>query len=154
MHTTLTFYSIMKIIITIVVAVLAFAAVAVAQPRALGVRAGYGAELSYQHTLGGANFGELDLGWGVESFTAALAYDFVIPTGTPLNFYVGPQVSTYLYNLDDGLGFGLGAGAQLGLEYMFSFPLQLSLDWRPTFQFIPGTAFGWHSIALGIRYKF
>ena len=144
----------MKRIFAILAALLVFAAVAVAQPRAIGVRAGYGAELSYQHTLGGANFAELDLGWGVDSFTAALAYDFLIPTGSIVNFYVGPQATAYLISGEDHLHFGLGAGAQLGLEFEFSIPLQLSLDWRPTFLFIPETAFGWHSIALGIRYRF
>ena len=144
----------MKKILTVLAAVLMIGIAAQAQPRAIGVRAGYGAELSYQHTLGGANFAELDLGWGVSNFCAALAYDFLIGTGTPVNFYVGPQATAYLANGDNNMIFGLGAGAQLGLEYNFNFPLQLSLDWRPTFFFIPGTAFGWNSIALGIRYNF
>ena len=144
----------MKRIFAIFAALLVFAAVAVAQPRALGVRAGYGAELSYQHTLGGANFAELDLGWWAHGFTAALAYDFLIPTGSIVNFYVGPQVTAGFTAGEDHLHFGLGAGAQLGLEFEFSIPLQLSLDWRPTFMFIPETAFGWNSIALGIRYRF
>ncbi len=51
--------------------------------------------------------------------------------------------------------FVLGVGAQLGLEYIFpSFPLQLSLDWKPLFTLVPGTGFGWQSFGLGIRYAF
>ena len=46
----------MKKMLILVAALLGFAVVATAQPRALGVRAGYGAELSYQHTLGSENF--------------------------------------------------------------------------------------------------
>ena len=141
----------MKKLILVVAAVLGLAVVAAAQPRAIGVRAGYGAELSYQHTLGGNNFGEIDLGWNSGAFSAGLAYDFSIAPVGPLNFYAGPQVQVTFVN---GGGVGVGAGAQLGLEYCFDFPLQLSLDWKPTFVFVPATGFGWQSIALGIRYLF
>ena len=41
----------MKKTLIIIASLLAFAVVASAQPRAIGVRAGYGAELSYQHNL-------------------------------------------------------------------------------------------------------
>ena len=129
------------------------AVVAAAQPRAIGVRAGYGAELSYQHTLGGQNFGELDLGWAVHYLTASFAYDFSITPSSPVNLYAGPQVTANFITGSKG-AFALGAGAQVGIEYKFNFPLQLSLDWRPTFYFVPSTAFGWSSIALGIRYFF
>ena len=145
----------MKKILVVLAAVLATAVVAVAQPRAIGVRAGYGAELSYQHTLGGSNFGEIDLGWSAGAFSAGLAYDFSIAPLGPLGFYAGPQVQLGLYAGGGNTVFALGAGAQLGLEYCFdSIPLQLSLDWKPTFYFIPATGFGWQSIALGIRYLF
>ena len=146
----------MKKFILVVAAVLGIAVVAAAQPRALGIRGGFGAELSYQHTLGGENFGELDLGWNSYAFQAAVAYDFMIAPLGPLNFYAGPQVTAALIRLEDNSNaFALGAGAQIGLEYLFpSIPLQLSLDWKPTFIFIPGTAFGLTNVALGIRYLF
>ena len=51
----------MKKIILIAAMVLGFAVAAVAQPRAIGLRGGYGVELSYQHTLG-ENFVEANLG--------------------------------------------------------------------------------------------
>ena len=51
----------MKKIILVAALVLGFAAAAAAQPRALGLRGGYGVEASYQHTLG-SNFVEADLG--------------------------------------------------------------------------------------------
>ena len=142
----------MKKLIVLVVAALAFAAVANAQPRAIGVRAGWGAEVSYQHTLGAENFLELDLGWSANALNAAVAYDFKITDLGPFGFYAGPAADLWL--VDEG-GIGLGAGAQVGLEYIFdSIPLQLSLDWRPMFNFVPDTAFGWKGIALGIRYAF
>ena len=137
------------------VAVLAMATVAAAQPRALGARLGYGAEVSYQHTMGGENFLEVDAGWNIGWISAAAAYDFSIAPVGPLNFYAGPAVHAGVANLPQGgQGFALGVGAQVGLEYCFSFPLQLSLDWRPLFQFLPGTGFSWQSLALGVRYRF
>ena len=56
---------IMKKIILIAALALGFAVAATAQPRALGVRLGNGGEISYQHTLGGANFLEVDGGLGL-----------------------------------------------------------------------------------------
>ncbi|MBR1869865.1 MAG: hypothetical protein IJ799_07365 [Bacteroidales bacterium] len=140
----------MKKIIVAIVSLLAVAAVASAQPRALGVRVGWGGELSYQHSLG-ENFLEADLGWTAGSMNIACAYDFSIAPVGPFNFYAGPAADLWLVN--EG-GIGLGVGAQVGLEYEFDFPLQLSLDWRPLFNIIPSTGFGWQSLALGIRYKF
>ena len=145
----------MKKLLLVLATVLGMAVVAAAQPRAIGVRVGYGAEVSYQHTLGGNNFGELDLGWSAGAFNAGLSYDFSICPVGPLNFYAGPQVNFGFANADGTSIFLLGAGAQLGLEYAFEqIPLQLSLDWKPTFYFVPATAFGWAGIALGVRYLF
>ena len=145
----------MKKLILVVAAVLGLAVVAAAQPRAIGIRAGYGAELSYQHTLGGNNFGEIDLGWSQGAFSAGLSYDFQICPLGPLNFYLGPQVSMFLNSAEGTTAFVLGAGAHIGLEYCFpSIPLQLSLDWKPTFVFVPLTTFAWSTPALGIRYLF
>ena len=141
----------MKKIIVAVLSLLAFAAVASAQPRALGIRAGWGGEVSYQHTLGAENFLEVDAGWTVGSLSVAGAYDFSIAPVGPFNFYAGPAAQVWFVN--EG-GIGAGVGAQLGLEYEFDFPLQLSLDWRPMFNIVPATAFGWQGLALGIRYKF
>ena len=141
----------MKKIITVLVAVFAFAAVVSAQPRALGIRAGWGGEVSYQHTFGYDSFAEFDLGWTTGSLNVAAAYDFSVAELGPFNVYAGPAADAWIV---DGGGLGLGVGAQVGLEYVFDFPLQISLDWRPLFNFVPETAFGWKGIALGIRYFF
>lgn len=146
----------MKKALLIVAAILGLAVVASAQPRALGIRAGYGAELSYQHTLGGQNFIEADLGWALGNpggLDLGLSYDFIIAPLGPLNFYAGPSAQAWMW-FGDELTVGVGVGAQLGLEYTFSFPLQLSLDWRPLFTILPATGFGWSSFGLGIRYAF
>ena len=145
----------MKKFVLVMAAILGIAVVAAAQPRAIGIRAGYGAEVSYQHTLGGENFAELDLGWNTGAFSAGLAYDFMIAPLGPINFYAGPQVQLGLYSGGEQMALALGAGVQIGFEYCFSsIPLQLSIDWKPSFYFIPATAFGLYNAALGIRYLF
>jgi hypothetical protein len=142
----------MKKIFAVLFAVFAFVALASAQPRALGVRVGWGGEISYQHTLGAENFLEVDAGWGANSVSIGAAYDFQIAPVGPFGFYAGPSAQVWMGGDND---FVLGVGAQVGLEYIFpSFPLQISLDWRPVFDLIPSTGFGWQSVGLGIRYAF
>lgn len=140
----------MKKIIILAAAILGFAVAASAQPKALGLRLGYGADLSYQHTLGGANFIEADL--GLESFKSlnfAATYNFMIAQfGDGFGFYAGPGI---------GVGFAeklrVGIAGQVGLEYNFNAPVQLSLDVRPYFDFVGAGLVGWYP-HLGIRYRF
>ena len=142
----------MKKFIMVIAAVLCLSSAAFAQSRALGVRATYGAELSYQHSIG-SNFVEADLGWFKNGFYLAGVYDFVFASEGNFNFYAGPGAAVGFYNDSETSGINLGIAGQLGLEYNFNIPLQLSLDWRPVFNFIHG-GFGWEGIALGIRYRF
>ena len=152
----------MKKIILVAALVLGFAVAASAQPRAIGVRAGYGGEISYQHSLG-TNFLEVDGGLnllGGLNVGATGIYNFMIaqPSWTSRGewgFYAGPGAGV-------GLGLGdvnylhLSAAGMVGLEYSFWFPLQLSLDFR---QHI-GIGFNGHglwapsSVGLGVRYRF
>ena len=95
----------MKKIIAIAVALVAFAAVAVAQPRAIGARLTYGAELSYQQSLG-SNFAEFDLGMALgahSGFTISGIYDFLFPIGSGFNFFVAKNLF-------------IGAEVKLGVE--------------------------------------
>lgn len=140
----------MKKIIMIAAMVLGFAVAASAQPKALGLRVGYGAELSYQHNVG-ENFIEADL--GLESFKnlgVAATYNFNIAQfGEGFNFYAGPGI---------GLGMGetlsVGIAGQAGIEYNFAeAPVQLSLDVRPYFDFVGVGLVGWYP-HLGLRYRF
>ncbi len=147
----------MKKIILIAAMICGFAIAASAQPKALGLRFGYGAELSYQHNIGGADFIEADLGLGeFKYFNAAVAYNFMIaqPSWTDRGewgFYAGPGVAI-------GAGpdiFNLGIAGQVGLEYTFHFPLQLSVDLRPQLGVV-NKAFGiwgWYP-HLSARYRF
>lgn len=140
----------MKKIILIAAMVLGFAVAASAQPKAIGLRIGGGAELSYQHTVG-ANFIEADL--GLESFKTpgiAATYNFNIAEfGEGFKFYAGPGI---------GLGFGetlmVGVAGQAGVEYNFaSAPVNISVDVRPYFDFMGVGLVGWYP-HIGVRYNF
>ena len=141
----------MKKIIAIAALVLGFAVAASAQPKALGLRLGYGAELSYQHNVG-SNFIEADLGLAsFKSLQVAATYNFNIAEfGQGFKFYAGPGI---------GLGFAeqlsVGIAGQAGIEYDFDFPLQLSLDVRPQLGLVNQHfgIWGWYP-HLGIRYRF
>jgi len=151
----------------------AFAAIAVAQPRAIGARIGYGVEVSYQHSLNSENMVSIDL--GVPAFVgleAAATYDWINPGGLTIpwneqgswNWYAGVGAGAGFW-FQPMLGF-VGVAGRIGIEYNFWFPLQLSLDYRP----LIGVEFGDRGdnppvdintaglyaggIALGVRYLF
>lgn len=152
----------MKKFILVAFATLALAGAAMAQPRALGLRATYGAEVSYQHSIN-SNFIEADLGLFGNGFYLTGIYDFIFASAEGFNFYAGPGAQIGFYTVkeecSDGCKkttakVGLGIAGQLGMEYRFSsIPLGLSLDWRPGFDFV-NAHFGWEGFALGIRYTF
>lgn len=154
---------IMKKIILVAALVLGFAAVAAAQPRAVGLRGGYGIEATYQHTMG-ENFLEANLGLGgFNSLNVAATYNWMLaqPDWTDRGewgVYAGPGAALGLVFGNPG-AFNIAAAGQVGLEYTFWFPLQLSLDIRPQLGLWTGggTAgfyFGGWCPALSIRYKF
>ena len=90
----------MKKTLILIAAILGFAVVASAQPRAIGARIGYGGEFSYQHSFG-SNFGELDLGWYAHSFDIVGIYDFVLAGNGLCNFYLGPGAYLGFHNHPD-----------------------------------------------------
>jgi hypothetical protein len=154
----------MKKVLLILVAVMGMAFAANAQNNAIGVRLGggqgYGAELSYQRVLGGFNRLEVDAGWrsyqdaGWMAIAALYQAHFNFKSVPSLGWYagVGPRLDVYVNSQDAGVG--LGICGQLGLDYQFSVPIQLSLDIRPCFNVIPSTFFYWGDFALGFRYTF
>ena len=152
--------TIMKKIILIAALVLGFATAAVAQPRAIGIRGGYGAELSYQHSLG-ANFIQADLGLVGHGVTATATYNWMLaqPDWTDRGewgFYAGPGAALGVV----GKSFCAAIAGQVGLEYTFWFPLQLSVDLRPQIGFWAGNKtagfYGLESFCptLAVRYRF
>ena len=141
----------MKKILAILVAALAFAAVASAQPRALGIRGAYGAEISYQHNAG-PGFLEADLGVvGEQGMYVSAVYDFIFGSAGVANFYIGPGVMVGLHNY---IAPDVAVVGQLGVEFEIpSIPMNISLDWRPAFSFMY-SHFVWYTAGLGIRYRF
>ena len=143
----------MKKILLIAAMVLGFAVAASAQPRAIGLRGGVGlANVTYQHSMG-TNFLEAGLGLYGSAFSVEGVYNFMLaqPSWTSRGewgVYAGPGANVVLGNSV----FDIAVAGQVGLEYTFWFPLQLSIDVRPQF----GLNYGFSGFypALGIRYRF
>lgn len=158
----------MKKTIILIAAILGFAVAASAQPKAIGVRGAFGAEVSYQHYLGD-NFIEADLGFsanlGIASrygatipIIATGIYDFVFPLQNGFSLYAGPGAYTGVFTYFDKEGVAkgsvdLGIAGQFGVEYNFRFPLQLSADIRPRISFL-GSGFVPYDLAISARYRF
>lgn len=158
------------------IAVLAMASVmAYAQPRAVGVNLGSGLGVSYQHGFGEANMLDVAVsvpvlgGWGIGG---KVTYDWIDPFGATVpwnekgewHWYMGVGGSGGIYSFQ-APDWYVGAAGHFGIEYDFWFPLQLSLDWRPTIGVVGyhgdnGGGFGFNllglydGITLGVRYKF
>ena len=149
-----------KIILTLALfAGMISAANAQVDGKAIGLRFGAGTEISYQHPMGDANRLELDLGYGSWSVLGVTGvYHWVKDLSSitdGLNWYIGPGVSLGYNSVWSGLNVGIAG--QIGAEYTFNFPLQLSLDYRPTiYVFKPsGSPFGaYDGVCLSARYKF
>lgn len=158
----------MKKIILVAAMVLGFAVAASAQPRAIGLRIGNGAEVSYQHEKGN-DFISVDGGLGLDIYNvqnnalfvgATAIYNFMI--AQPLwteegqwGFYAGPGANVGL-GIGSPAHFNLAAAGAVGLEYKFWFPLQLSIDFRQMIGYSIGAGrfYAPSSIGLGVRYSF
>ncbi len=129
--------------------------------KAIGVRfggfSGYGAEVSYQQPLG-ANRLELDLGLNGWGFGLNGLFQWVKPLPQlyeGFNWYWGVGAGLGLYNFNsNGAAFSLGVLGQIGLEYNFEFPLQLSIDYRPGLYVMPSIYPTYDGICLSARYRF
>ena len=136
----------------------------------LGDNDGFGGEVSYQRRLGDDNRLELDLGWRdsryYDAVKLAALYQWVWNIEGGFNWYagVGGGLGTWEFNDDvppsfdgdDDRGTFLFLAGDIGIEYNFDFPLQLSLDFRPEIYFgddYREDNFG-PDIALGVRFRF
>lgn len=149
----------MKRIILISGLLLTLCLTAAAQPRAAGIRLGYGLDLSYQHTVDRINFVEADLGfYGFNRFNMSLTYNLPV--------YQPHWTEEGEWGIYAGAGIGMGSGGDyfrlgfvcnVGVEYTFWFPLQLTFDLRPHFGIgYEGNGFdlwGWIP-QIGARYRF
>ena len=131
----------------------------------LGDNDGFGAEISYQRRLTPITRLEFDLGWRnsdeVDAIKLAGMYQWVWNIDKGLNWYAGAGggIGSWSYSNEgesNNGSFVLISG-NLGIEYQFDFPLQLTLDVRPEIYLLSGdyreTNFG-PDLALGIRYRF
>ncbi|EDP70788.1 hypothetical protein FBALC1_08513 [Flavobacteriales bacterium ALC-1] len=127
----------------------------------IGDNDGLGTEISYQRALGDNNRLELDLGWrSGNSFTAFQLtglYQWVWQLDGDFNWYAGVGGGVASINFDnndiDGDTFVFAAG-DIGIEYNFDFPLQLSLDFRPELGFGDYRDDLDFDIAFSVRYRF
>ena len=158
----------MKKFLIILVAALGMAAVASAQPKAIGGRIGnYGLDISYKNYVGsGSDFLEFELGLDDAFSTSAFHFDGVYnimiahPDWTSSGqwgFYAGPGASVAVW--ENGKAENVvyaGVVGNVGLEYIFDFPLQLSISLRPRLMFGDGKVRdnGLLSLGLGFRYMF
>ncbi|MDR2085449.1 MAG: hypothetical protein LBP67_10700 [Bacteroidales bacterium] len=126
----------------------------------LGLRLGGNVEASFQLPVG-SNRVEIDAGLGLGSIygiNVGATYQWIwnIAGIQGFDWFVGPGAYIGLYDLSNA-EFAVGIQGQIGLEYNFKFPLQLSLDYRPMINVL---GFGnnhwgnWYGVALGVRYRF
>lgn len=82
-----------------------------------------------------------------------LHYDI---NGAPgLKWYIGPGAHLGFYNTKFGNGSFAGIDGVLGLDYKINnAPLNLSIDWQPSFEFGTGRGFTGSWGGFGIRYTF
>ncbi len=133
----------------------------------LGNSDGFGAEISYQRSLGRFHRLEVNFGWrdsrDFNAFKLGGLYQWVRTLDGNFNWYYGAGGGLgsvdfdedYLVDDDGGL-FIFGAG-NIGIEYNFDIPLLLSLDFRPELGLIGYDGFSDNfdfDVALGIRYQF
>ena len=133
----------------------------------LGDNDGFGGEISYQARLSSSNRLELDLGWrdgkNYDGFKLTGLYQWVMPIENRFNWYLGlgGGVGSYDFNDDnndnDNKDTFVFIAGDIGIEYNFSIPLLISLDFRPELGF-GDSNFNNDGldldIALGLRYQF
>lgn len=124
---------------------------------ALGVKVWDGAGISFKHFFSGNNAGEL-IGyfWNQGTrITGLYEIHGPISGASGLKWYIGPGIHVGFYNTKFGDGAFAGIDGVIGLDYKFSgAPINLSLDWQPSFEFGNARGFTGSWGGLGIRYTF
>ncbi|MBS1620894.1 MAG: hypothetical protein JSS80_04590 [Bacteroidetes bacterium] len=124
---------------------------------ALGVKIWNGGGISLKHFFTENHAGELfGYFWnqGIR-FTGLYEIHGAISGATGLQWYIGPGAHIGFYDTKHGNGSYIGIDGVLGLDYKFSnAPINMSIDWQPTFEFGEGRGFYGNWGGLGIRYTF
>ncbi|MDO3694147.1 hypothetical protein QVZ41_04675 [Wenyingzhuangia sp. chi5] len=127
----------------------------------LGDNDGLGYEISYQRALSDSNRLQFDLGLrsknDVDAYKLTGIYQWVwdLSALAPgFNWFAGAGAGVGSVDYPGGSETFVNADGNVGIEYNFKFPLQLSLDTRPEIGIINGDSDLGLEIALGVRYKF
>lgn len=134
----------------------------------LGDSDGFGAEISYQKSIGRYNRAEFNLGWrdsrDFDAFKLSGVYQWVHQIEGGFNWYYGAgggigsvDFEPVPDEMEDNDGVFVFVAGNLGVEYDFDIPLLLSLDVRPEIGILGYDGFDngfLFDIALGIRYQF
>lgn len=129
---------------------------------------GFGAEISYQKSIGRYNRAEFNLGWrdsrDFDAFKLSGVYQWVHQIEGGFNWYYGAggglgsvDFEPVPDEIEDNDGVFVFVAGNLGVEYDFDIPLLLSLDVRPEIGLLGYDGFDngfLFDIALGIRYQF
>ena len=124
---------------------------------ALGVKVWDGGGISFKHFL--QDKGALELigyFWNRGSRITGL-YEIHGPINGAdgLKWYIGPGAHVGFYNTKYGDGSFIGIDGFIGLDYKFKgAPINISLDWQPSFEFGDNRGFTSSWGGLGIRYTF
>jgi hypothetical protein len=134
---------------------------------ALGVKVwGDGGGISLKHFVGATHAVEgLGYFWNRGARIVGLyEFHYTFPDAPGLLWYVGPGAHVGFYNNryydnrfadGDGSGSYIGVDGVLGLDYKFKgAPINLSLDWQPSFEFGASRGFIGSWGGLGVRYTF
>ena len=124
---------------------------------ALGVKVWDGGGISFKQFVNGNNALEL-IGyfWNRGTrITGLYEIHGQFSNATGLQWYIGPGAHIGFYNTKNGDGAFAGIDGVLGLDYKFrGAPINISLDWQPSFEFGTNRGFYGDWGGLGIRYTF
>lgn len=128
---------------------------------ALGVKVWDGAGISLKHFFNDRDAGELIAYFWRRGFRVVGLYEihgnFSDVSG--LRWYIGPGAHIGFYDYDSGNnkveGTFVGIDGVIGLDYKFNgAPINISIDWQPSFEFGEYVGFNGNWGGLGIRYTF
>lgn len=124
---------------------------------ALGVKVWDGGGITLKHFFTANHAGEL-IGyfWSHGArFTGLYEIHGPITGARGLKWYIGPGAHIGFYNTKWGGGAFVGIDGVLGLDYKFTgAPINISIDWQPSFEFGEDRGFYGNWGGLGIRYTF
>jgi len=158
----------MKTGLTIFVALFFSLTLTAQKQNAIGLRAGWGTGVTFQHYVKSNHAIELIFNSRWRGATITGLYEVHNPffdvAGVQWYYGVGAHVGMYRYYKHGPRWYGdewtgsravIGADGILGIEYFFDeIPFQLSLDWKPVINLIGYSGFWGDEGAFSIRYVF